>query len=162
MKGSPLQRAYLDFVQNICFLYPELSIDLSSVSESSNLSSFSDETLSKRVQSYYLKNWGGTNLKEAPPIGNYLSDSEGVFSIVADYNTVTPAEFPWYSFSSPLEETITRFIHTTPREGLVYVEKKQKNRVLFWVCPRCSCQNNIVGPCKCCQAPLPDAIVSTI
>lgn len=99
-------------------------------------------------------------MKEAPPIGNYLSDSEGVFSIVADYNSVTPAEFPWYSFSSPLEETIIRFIHTTPKEGLVYVEKKQKDRVLFWVCPRCSCQNNLVGPCKCCQAPLPDVIVS--
>lgn len=156
MKPSAFQNSYLDFVQCLCYLYPDLLLKVDQIPDSARFSAFSDSGIGQRIQQYYLKPWSEAIINGSPPLGNYSSDSEGLLSIQSDYKDCLPIKTKWLSLSSPLD-TIMKFIHT---DEVVYTLRIKEDKVLYWVCPNCSIQNNQLCPCKGCQSPIPDVVVT--
>ena len=149
----------MEFIQNVLYLYPDLPLNIDVIPETTRCPVFKEVDIGKRIQSYYITPWNAASLKESPPLGNYLSDSEGTLTVNSDYSQSTPSTSTWYSLSSPLDRTITKFIHSSS-EGDVYTLRAKENRVLYWVCPECSTQNDQIQNCKSCNMPPPDIVVS--
>ena len=120
---------------------------------------FSDAEIGKRVQSYYLKPFRATCIKESPPMGVYQSDSDGTFFLKADYSNRQPSPSVWYSLTSLLDSSIKTFLHGKEKEGNVFVLKQKTDQVMFWFCPRCSTQNSRPTVCQTCHEPIPEEIV---
>ena len=95
----------LEFYQNFTFVYPDIQLDNALLPEAISYNQFSDAEIGKRVQTYFLKPFQNTFLKESPPIGVYQSDSDGTFLLKADYSKSQPISSTWYSLTNPLDSS---------------------------------------------------------
>lgn len=162
-KPSLTLKLLLEFYQNFTFVYPDIQLDNALLPEAISYNQFSDAEIGKRVQTYFLKPFQNTFLKESPPIGVYQSDSDGTFLLKADYSKSQPISSTWYSLTNPLDSSIQSFLHNNnEKEGDIFVLKQKTNQVMFWICPHCSTQNNRPVACQTCHAPIPEQIVLLI